>query len=266
MCSFSGQLNFKKMRIKYITVILIVGTAFWGLRCNDLNRSNPLDPANPKSARIQVALIEAFVNDSAPFSPFALEALTEIASQLNENKFLILEYHLPSQSYPDTLASPAAKARYDFYVTQDQAVPDIFIDGLRHRIQGAASKSTALKQYQAALTLERHAISHFTIEASSLISDNEFFVEISIARLGEEEFSNFSIRAVAFEDTGEPGHHFVVRSVLPSETIPSIDAGGQIEVTLSTLISAGAKLQHWQVVVFIQQNSNKEILQSVLAN
>lgn len=250
-----------------ITGFVIIGIALIEIGCENLERSNPLDPNNPMSERRRVVLVEAFINDSTPYSPFALAALDDLASQTTEAQILFLAYHLPSQSYPDTNAISSGRVRYDFYTTnQNQAVPDVFFNGLRHRVQGAASKNTASKRYQNVVTQERDEISHFTIEALTQVSGNTLSINVSIARLGEDELTGFFLQAVAFEDISAPGHHYVVRHVLPPETISRIAPSERKDITLTALIEGGANPQHWQVVVFIQQNSKKEVLQAVLAN
>ena len=254
------------MRIHLITGFVIIGIALIEIGCEGLERSNPLDPNNPMSERRRVVLVEAFVNDSTPYSPFALAALDDLASQTTEAQTLFLVYHLPSQSYPDTNAISSGRVRYDFYTTQNQAVPDVFFNGLRHRVQGAASKNTALKRYQNVFTQERDEISHFTIEAQTQVSGNTLSVNVSIARLGDDELTDFFLQAVAFEDISAPGHHYVVRQVLPSESITRVASSERKDITLTASIQGDGNPQRWQVVVFIQQNSKKEVLQAVLAN
>lgn len=254
------------MRKIFAIALIFIAVTVAGLRCTDLKRDNPLDPANPESERSRIVLVEAFVNESTPFTPFTLSALDEIAAQTSREQTLILQYHLPSANYADDLATAVAKTRYDFYVTQDQAVPDVFFNGLRQRIQGAASQSTALKRYQTVLAREREATSHFTIEAKQQVAGGTLSVQVRLARLGETAFTDFFVQAVAYEDIGTAGHHFVVRAVLPAESVRRLDAGEIAEIDFTAAVDTEVNPQSWQAVVFIQQSSSKEIMQSTLAN
>jgi len=233
--------------------------------CADLERKNPLDPKNSASKQDRVVLVEAFVNDSTPFTPFALTALDYFATQVGFNA-IIVQYHVPAQQYPDNFALSGALARYGFYETVNRAVPDVFFNGLNQRVQGASSHASALERFQAAMAIEAGNISLFTIEADVETRANSMVLDVRLAKLGSEDVRDVFVQAVAIENTGVSGHRFVARQIWPARSFSFIGNGKIATAKLTASIPSGANAALWKIVVFAQSSQNKETLQAILVN
>ncbi|MDZ7344265.1 MAG: hypothetical protein ONA90_07095, partial [candidate division KSB1 bacterium] len=152
--------------------------------CEDLERNNPLDPKNPNSERARVIFVEAFVNDSTPFSALALAALDSLAAAFSPAQLIVVEHHLPSSTYADPHALPESADRYRDFMVSDAVVPDVFFNGSLGRVLGASSVQTALTRYRTAVQSRLGEISHFTIEAQKSVWAANLTIDVTVARLG----------------------------------------------------------------------------------
>lgn len=237
------------------------------LACEPLERNNPLDPQNPSSERRRVVLVEAFVNAATPFSAFALSALDSLALAFSPQHVLIVEYHLPSLAFADPFALPAAADRYKNLTAAAPAVPDVFFNGVLQRVQGASNAGTALLRYRSAVQNEIDKIAHFTLAAQKTISPTSLTVDVTVARLGDSSFENFTVGAIVWENLATAGHHHVVRKLFASENFSRIAAGEKKTVHFVGDLAGISNVQHVQVVVILEQTTSlgREVLQATLA-
>jgi hypothetical protein len=235
--------------------------------CENLERSNPLDPQNPSSARRRVVFVEAFANDAAPFSAFALQALDSLAVMFSQQQMLIAEHHLPSAKFTDAAALTESADRYKILTPAAPAVPDLFFNGSQSRVQGASTMGTAAFRYRHAIQAEIDKAAYFTIEARKTISDNRIDVDVTVARLGKDGFSQFVVTAMITEDMGRPGLHHVVRKILLPESFSGIAAGERKSARFTASLPGAVNAGRIQVVVMAERTtgSDREILQTTLA-
>jgi len=247
--------------------IWIAGLALLFCACDELARDNPLDPGNPRSERRRVILIEAFVNEATPFSPFAAAALDSLANVFSTDALIIAEHHLPSTSFVDQNALAESLERYANLTAVNRGVPDVFFNGSSTRVQGASSMQTALARYRDTIDRIAGAVSHFTIEADKKTSGARIDLDVTIARLGDREFSQFSVCAVIWEDLGTSHRHRVVRKVVAHQIFNSIAPGEKKVMSFSAQVPVALDPGRLSAAVFVEQNtsSGREILQVALA-
>jgi hypothetical protein len=211
--------------------------------------------------------VEAFINAATPFSAFAMTAIDSLALAFPSQQVVIVEYHLTSATFPDASASPANLDRYKNLTATTPAVPDVFFNGVGQRVQGASNAATALLRYRRAAQNEIDKIAHFTIEANKTISATSLAVEANIARLGNENFENFSVGAIVWEDLGAAGHHHVVRKILSPENFSGIAAGEKKSARFDSNLTGVSNAGRVQVVVIVEQvtGRGREVLQAALA-
>ena len=235
--------------------------------CEELARDNPLDPKNPRSERSRVIFVEAYVNESTPYSPFAVAALDSLARGFSTDDVIIAEHHLPNASFADQFALQESLQRYGDLATVDRGVPDVFFNGSPTRVQGASSVQTALTRYRSTSDRALGLVSHFTIEARKRTSGSTISIEAKIARLGDDGFSQFTVRAIVWEDLGAAQRHRIVRKIISPETFSGIEAGEKKTVSFSAQLPAAVNADRLAAAVFIEQNTGagREILQAALA-
>lgn len=235
--------------------------------CENLERNNPLDPNNPGSERRRIVFVEAFVNDTAPFSAFALQALDSLAATFPQQQVMIVEHHLPSTKFTDAEALPESADRYKILTTAAPAVPDVFFNGSQSRVQGASTMSNAVFRYRHAIQAEIDKVAHFTTEAQKTISANRIDIDVAVARLGKDDFSQFAVIAMIAEDLGAAGHHHVVRKILLPENFSGIAAGERKSVHFTASLPNAVNTGRIQVVVLVEHTTgiDREVLQTTLA-
>ncbi len=235
--------------------------------CEALERNNLLDPRNPRSERQRVTLVEAFVNDATPFSPFALTALDSLSSAFSADQILIVEHHLPSANYADAHALPESADRYRDLAAADRGVPDVFFNGSALRLQGASDARNASTRYRGALQTAHSEIAYLTIEARKNILATTIEIDATFAPLGNNGLSAFAVQAMVWEDLGPTGHHHVVRKVFSPEIFSGIAAGETRSVRFEASLLGVRDSARLQAAVMIEHNTDlgKEVLQAALA-
>ncbi len=157
--------------------------------CSDIPRDNLLDPKNKNSIRPQIVAVDVFVNtgNDLQYNQYMLSALDQLqqkyAGQIN-----IAEYHRNTTDYTDPLTLPENEILYNVYLAafaaQGKGVPDVFLNGIAERIQGASSIATAVIRLEQALQPLLLQNSFFTIESEINRNDDQADISIKLARLG----------------------------------------------------------------------------------
>jgi hypothetical protein len=210
-----------------LLVLLLVTTS-----CQDIPRDNVLDPKNPDSYTASTVLIEAFVNTSnpLPYNDWALSALNEMAN-LYGNEVIICEYHRDTDQYPDPYTIPLiSEALYTKYVDNSdpslKGVPDIFINGISGRVQGASSIATVAARLNDIVAERVILTNHFTLEPQEPVLNNTSITAgCNIARLGNKPSEDLVLRLILVRKIDNDLLKRVVLDFEKSDIIQSLNAG-----------------------------------------
>lgn len=210
--------------------------------CTDLPRDNVLDPQNPNSYQESTILLEAFVNTANPYdyNRWALQALDSIR-QMYRSDIIIAEYHRDTQQYADPpYSNPIFELLYDKYVSHSdpaiKGVPDIFINGISHRVQGASGVSSVISRLNAILSELVIVNSHFTLEPADIhVSDSEITSSCKIARLGNQSAEDLLLRLIAIHAYNPGELKRVVTNLVKSDIISRLNAGEIKTVVFDTV-------------------------------
>ena len=239
--------------------LLMLSALILVFSCADLDRDNLLDPQNPNSYTDRAVLVELFINDSTGYEycEHAIETIEEIGlREENDGKLFVLEYHLTNAGWNDKFASSENNQRYHEYIpaSSQRGIPDAFFNGLGLRVQGA-SEVNIYHRYSAAVEQLIGDKGYFLFEAEKEIVDNFLNLDVTIARLGNSEKKNLTVNAVVFEDLGRQGQRYVVRKVLPRQTISSFDSGQVKNYRFSASLSNVESIDQTYVLVFLQDQN-----------
>lgn len=208
-----------------IIVILLL------ISCKDIPRDNLLDPQNPNSYQQNVILLEAFVNTHNPFSYnlWALQALDSIAETYGSH-VVIAEYHRNTSQYTDPLSDPLFELLYDKYVQHSasviKGVPDVFINGIADRVQGASSVSSVINRLNTIISELVVLENQFTLQPGQVnINSSEITTSCKIARLGSKSSENLLLKMILVQKINSQELKRVVREVEKSTTISKLGAG-----------------------------------------
>jgi len=224
-------MDFKQVwlsNFKSIFCILLVLCVFNA--CQDIPRDNVLDPKNSASQRPQIVAVEAFVNTNNEFeyNQYMLEAVDLLAAKY-PNKLTVVQYHRNAGSIEDPFHLAVNEFLYEKYIaalqTGDKGVPDVFMNGIATRIQGASSTSGALFRLEEAIQPLLVENSYFTIEAEVKRNNSDVAISCRIARLGSAEINDILVKAIVVEKVDNLVHKRVVRAILKSNVISKFSPG-----------------------------------------
>jgi hypothetical protein len=217
---------------------LIFIAVFWG--CEDIDRDNILDPKNPASERPQIITVEAFVNTTDSifndYNRHLLLALNDFKADYNE-KITIAEHHRKiNNQYDDGYVLINSEILYDNYfqgfANGIKGVPDVFINGIEARVQGASSPASVLFRLQQAIDSLVSKNSFFTIEPDIIKDGNEYNISATIARLGSTDAEDILLKAIITTEFDNNLHQRVVTEILKSQVISKFANGEIKEVNL----------------------------------
>ncbi len=254
--------------MRNFTFIILIGLVL--VRCDRLDRDNPLDPKNPKATFAQMTTVELFVNDSTGYDycRYAIDAIERLAQRTNyQDKVCVLEYHLTNRTlgWNDSYALDEFNQRYYSYVpiVSERGIPDAMFNGLMMRVQGA-SMETIEQRYAAALEPLLVRTSPFYIQAIKKISNNSIELDVRLAMYGTTMMQNLHLIPVLYEDLNMPGHRFLVRKILQEQIITQIQHGEIQSFHVSAPLPAVSDVQRLYAIVLVQdqKSAKKEILQA----
>jgi hypothetical protein len=211
-------------------ILLLIGFCFIFNACQDIPRDNVLDPKNPESSTRQILAVEAFVNtnNALSYNQNMLNAL-DLLNDKYPDKLTIMQYHRNVGSNLDSLHEDLNEILYDSYVQGYQAgskgVPDVFINGLTARIQGATSVANALFRLEEAIQPLLVQNDYFTLELKASRNNSEVTLSAKIARLGSSPIDNILVKALIVENIDNQLHKRVVRDMQKSSAISKMNPG-----------------------------------------
>jgi len=214
------------MKTKSICTFLLVLFLFFA-GCGDLDRTNPLDPQNPDSIRGETVLVESFVNESGgSVIESSVNAFEKILNDYGPEAFIYMEHHLENTKGTDAHALDASRSRYLTLVPQtaEQAIPDVFFNGIQARVQGASDEESAYLRYNTELEKELGRQTTFTIEAAAQLRGDNISVSAKIAKLGNTDAKDVVVHLAVTEKVSGQIRK-IVRAFIPVDTIGDLKHG-----------------------------------------
>jgi len=241
--------------------------------CDDIARDNILDPKNPASESQKIVTVEAFVytGSDAPNSlnDTLLYALDRIKNTY-ENKINVLEYHRYTKNYfadpyvIDPFSGFSNENQYNIYTgNMNEGVPDVFINGIAARVQGASTIENSVFRIDQALQPYLIQNSYFSIEPDISTQDDKINLSAAIARLGSEDAKNILVKAIIIYHVDNNILKRVVHGIGKSKIIEEIDHGEIKEVDFSPIPKADFNYISVSVVFMVTSEDETKIYQSI---
>ena len=215
------------------------------------------------SASEKKVLVEIFTNSHCGLCPTAHTALDNYLGTANADKIEFVYYHMVFPYSNDQLNNhnPSdAAAKNNFYGPYG-GTPVPFFDG--------KAPGTSYGGWKAKLDILVQEESGFTLALSGLKTENDFTIMANIAQTENTAFSDLTINYVVVEDVYYKGgnnisdHKNVMRKIVnpqgDSFTI-NYNETKNLETTISN--NGTWDLNKVKVIVFVQNKSTKEVLQS----
>lgn len=253
--------------------ILIIFCLIFLFYCDDIPRDNILDPKNPSSERQKIVTIEAFVytGSDAPntLNETVLYALDQIENAYG-NKVTIMEYHRNTTNYSadpyvtDPYNNYSNENLYDIYTGNvGEGVPDVFINGIAARVQGASTVQNSVFRLEQALQPFIIQNSLFTIEPQASIQNGEIDLSLKIAKLGSSNAQDIIVKAIIVYKIDNDILERVVHGIGKSTIIEEIENGEIKEVDIDPIPLAQFSYQSISVIFAVTSEDEKSIYQSI---
>jgi hypothetical protein len=168
----------------------------------------------------------------------------------------------------DPYAYAASNARNTYYGIT--GYPTANFDGLNPSVGGSNTQSM-YGNYLPKVTARLAVPSHFTILAGGESEGNLFSINVTIDKTEADTNTNMLLHCVVTESDiqvnwqGQTECNFVSRLMAPSQAGTAINfgAGTQVTVPLTFTMNPAWVLANCELVLFLQNNTTKEILQGV---
>jgi hypothetical protein len=217
----------------------------------------------------RVVLAELITTKWCSACPKAEEALGSMIDEYGADGFCVVGYH-DARYAADSLATPETVERIEWYTSdpnfpgESGAFPTVVFDGGRV-VEGAGTVGQAEDDYRFEIDLRRDKGSPLTVAVDGDIGEEEGIVTIKVnVRDGLPGTSNV-LRAVVIEDeVFSWGEHFnfVTRDILEEEALSVTAVGDSAVIERTFAVEPRWDPDHMDVVVFVQDDATKEVLQS----
>jgi len=251
------------MKTKSVCKILLVLILLFA-GCGDLDRTNPLDPQNPDSIRGETVLVESFVNESGgTVIESSVNAFERILKEYGAETFIYMEHHVEKTKGTDVHALEASLSRYLSLVPQtaEQAIPDVFFNGIQGRVQGASDEESAYLRYSAELEKELGRKTTFTIEAAARLQAGNISVSAKIAKLGNTDAEEIVVSLAVTEKVAGRLRK-IVRAFIPVDTIGDLKHGEIKSLSRDVAIQPEWNPDDLEIVVIVHNSRTLVVYQS----
>jgi hypothetical protein len=220
----------------------------------------------------RVVLVEVFVTHHCPYCPNCQAALNAIYSELGRDSLCVVAYHDWREGDPasDPLGTEETVERIDWYTDDPgfQGRPDVWptavFDGLRV-VEGAVTSEAAGADYLFEIRSREAVSSPVEMAVSGVLGEESGDIIVDVMARGRVPEGDLVLRMVVVEDgiyQWGKTHDFVVRDILDDEPVMIKTVGDSVRVEREFQVDASWNRERLDIIAFVQNDVNKEILQS----
>jgi hypothetical protein len=245
---------------------LAAGVLLLSASC-DLPRDNPLDPKNPGGSRPRKIMLEAFVNlhTPSPYDAYAVDALDSLA-RVYAGRVVVAEFHRNVQGFTTPYHRSENEILYAHYLdaagSNRPGLPDVFVNGIGARVQGASSLESAFFRLQQAVLPGVSADSPFSVELKADQDADGVIPTVILARVGDRDAVDLVVRTLLLARLDAPHHRRVVLGFAKSAPIPLLKHGEIQTLVLPKIASNGSRPN--AVVAEVLDADERQVIQCEL--
>lgn len=221
---------------------------------------NPYYEEPPEQGTQRVVLFELFVATWCHNCPVAIEAAYELLAENGSDKVNVLVYHPTDR---DTFGTDETDYRIIDYYKEGKVYPVCFADGI---IKNYGGDDGTYDKYKEAFNTRTKILSPFKITVSGSI--NEKSITANINTVDNPPSASLKVRFLLVESLITYDHqgdllteNYMVRDILEEESI-NASKGATFNINRKFNIDGRWKPDNMGIIVLIQDDSNKEIIQS----
>jgi len=204
---------------------------------------------SPSAGEQRTVLAELFGATWCYNCSLASAAIDSLAQEFGPDSLVVLEYH-----FRDGLAIPEGEDRARWYVPGNFYIPNMWFDGTINQV-GATSAIYDIYRGRILERLEQQSPLKIDLEvapyqARAVIRAVQPLIQAAL-----------KTHFVLFENDVD-GYDCMVREILPSEDLNLSSVGDSVAVTREFDLDPSCDPEHLGIVVFVQSDSTKAILQA----
>ncbi len=208
-------------------------------------------------------LLEIGTGTWCPYCPGAAMGAEDLIA--NDYDVAVVEYH---RLNGDPFENTDSVGRIVYYGIS--SFPTALFDG-QNAIEGGYNNQSMYQYYVGPVQDRLTEASHFTIAATGDNVGNDYTVNVVVNKVETDTNSNLRLHAAITESNiqynwqGQTHLEWVCRKMLPTYTgtTVSFTSQTQVEVPLSFTLGPTWNAGNCEMVIFLQNNSTKEVLQAV---
>jgi PKD repeat protein len=220
----------------------------------------------------RVVLAEYYTNWNCTFCKNGDPVMDQLGDEYDSSELAIIIYHVwwPGSKDPYYLHNKADNEdRTYYYNVNGEGTPYLRTDGLT-KVVGAGSPESAYTNYKTEIDNRASVLSPLKITVSGNLGAStgnvNAFIEATDTVPGVDLTVQFAIvEDNLWEDIGSNGidrHRFVMRDMLPTETLSGFGNGDSVWHNKSFSVSPVWDRNNVQVIVFVQRDDTQEVLQT----
>jgi len=213
----------------------------------------------------RVVLVELFIQATCPDCPHVEFCLEELVWEYGLEKLILLEEHLWGDGYD----IPETNARYNWYIGESKkGTPDLFINGLTHRIQGLACEDfdENYEYYKELIDSELVRPSSLEVSASKNVSGSTIIIEGKIKNINRIHLENIAICGMIYKEGEKTGLYYWVREIFPFKDISLLLPEDSLYFKFTSKLLLQQKeydKDKFHAVIFVQDIETKKVLQAL---
>jgi hypothetical protein len=206
--------------------------------------------SDPSPAQPRTVLAEVFGATWCYNCSLASVAIDSLAREFGPESLIVLEYH-----WADGLAIPEGEDRARWYVPGPFSIPNTWFDGL---VNVVGATSGVYDTYRGHVIDRLNVPSPLSIELGVM----PYQATASIRVVEPLSATDLTAHFVIYENDVDDRFDYVVREILPAEDLSLSSEGDSAVVEREFDIDPSCDPDHLGVVVFVQSESTKSILQA----
>jgi len=202
----------------------------------------------------RVVMVELFTSH-CPNCLIVEPILEEIAGEYERSKMILVEVGTWGSAI-----TVGGNDRYKWYLPDiiQRTTPNTLFNGLNDRIWKVATKYL----FKSKIVAELAKDAKISINVSKTENSGSTTLSGSIKNISTSSLNNLVINGMIFKDNGVPGEKYMVSKIIEDTTEIGVTLAAGAEQSFEFVLEELGWLPNVHGVIFVQDSSNKEILQA----